>query len=99
MNRGDPRWFEAFYEEAPCLPPQPPVDDQAERCRALWMAVLHGALRDSMSDGYRAGARAWFGSAEIVPCSFRWICVVLDLDADAVLERLRKTWRKRDARR
>ena len=36
----------------------------------------------------RASALAWFCDASITPVSFRWLCLALDLDPDAIVQRL-----------
>jgi len=36
----------------------------------------------------RDRARAWFQDASVAPMSFRWLCLVLDLDPEAVAKRI-----------
>jgi hypothetical protein len=33
-------------------------------------------------------ARSWFRRASVEPMSFRWLCLVLDLDPEAIVRRL-----------
>lgn len=66
--------------------------------RRLLGAVLGRAVEDATgparrsstacSPGEREGARAWLTSPRIEPMSFRWLCLMLDLDADAILKQL-----------
>jgi hypothetical protein len=66
--------------------------------RRLLGAVLRRALEDATgplrrsstacSPPDREGARAWLASPCIEPMSFRWLCLMLDLDPDAILKRV-----------
>jgi hypothetical protein len=66
--------------------------------RRLLGAVLERAMRDAngpLGTGSTActpreqeRARDWFRDASVEPMSFRWLCMVLDLDAEAVVQRL-----------
>lgn len=75
-----------------------PPDPQA--CRHLWLSVLEDALmltryrprgwemkegRNTITE--RAQALSWLRSESDDPCSFIWVCGLLDLDAEAVRDR------------
>jgi hypothetical protein len=57
--------------------------------RALLRAVLAVALRDLGTGGkQRKAAAGWFASEDESAFSFRWICAWLDLDPQALRDRL-----------
>lgn len=66
--------------------------------RRLLSAVLGRAVVDATgpvrrsstacSPSDREGARSWLTSSCVEPMSFRWLCLMLDLDADAILRRV-----------
>jgi hypothetical protein len=57
--------------------------------RALLRAVLGVALRDLRAAGkQRKAAATWFASEDESAFSFRWICACLELDAQALRDRL-----------
>jgi hypothetical protein len=73
------------------------LDGDASIYRRLWSAVLLQAIRDwaacARKEGGDANAKTpfsrhhlyhWFVSTSFAPKSFRWICSVLDLEADEV---------------
>ena len=63
--------------------------------RRLLAAILERALKDARDPTLEGGATcrpaeregviAWFGAAEAGPGTFRWLCTLLELDADNVL--------------
>jgi hypothetical protein len=66
--------------------------------RGLLGAVLERAMRDAMgplgtgstacTPRERVRVRQWFRASSVEPMSFRWLCLVLDLDPDTVVQRL-----------
>ena len=52
----------------------------------LWSAVLLVALQDGKSSNPDTKSRAlrWINSTDTKPCSFSWVCSLLDFDADYV---------------
>jgi len=66
--------------------------------RGLLGAVLERAMRDAIgplgtgstacTPSEQVRARHWFRHASVEPMSFRWLCLVLDLDPEAIVRRL-----------
>jgi len=54
-------------------------------CKGLWCAVLQQAIKDSRWD---VTARSWFFSEDQEVGSFLWICTVLDVNPELILELL-----------
>lgn len=53
--------------------------------KALWGSVLRQALQDIVYPGaYGRSATVWIASRRVAPCSFTWVCDVLDLNPDII---------------
>lgn len=75
---------------------RPDTPDTASR--RLLRAVLERAMRDAVgplgsgstacTSREREQVHGWFRAANLEPMSFRWLCLVLDLEPGAVLRRL-----------
>jgi hypothetical protein len=62
----------------------------------LWRAVIEQAIEDLSDPDLNESTVQWFTSASDHPASFRWICVLLDLDASAVWAALKQRGSRKD---
>lgn len=72
---------------------------EMECYKAVWLAVLQQAIADLMSEAYDAEipartARRWFKSEVESVGSFKWVCDVVNLDRESVLQRVRDRLRE-----
>lgn len=65
----------------------------------LWFAVLTQSIEDALSfsldESTVAAAKRWFRSEREDVGSFRWVCNVINIDAEAILQRVRAQYRQR----
>lgn len=73
---------------------------ELDPCGQVWFAVLVQSIEDLMSrseasdmDLARGSARRWFKSPRSDVGSFRWVCMMVNLDPETVLERVREKLR------
>lgn len=76
------------------------MDGDASIYRRLWSAVLLQAVRDLSATIRQDDAptvnmpfsgdrlHRWFASEQVTPGSFEWICMVLDMDAGSIRNKL-----------
>jgi len=75
----------------------PAIDSETQGCLSLWAKVMEQAMEDlqepiqTPADRLiRERAFHWFRSSSNEPCSFIWVCGILDLDPDKARARVFK---------
>lgn len=67
---------------------QPSLLKDSSPYRSLWASVVLNAIRDmdDRSKDIRAEATRWLYERKHTPQSFLWICLVLDIDPNPILQ-------------
>lgn len=85
-----------FTDEGTASPAEVSTTAKLLRARPearLWLAVIEDALRDAQAVRHprrAAKARAWFGSTDERPMTFRWALGLIGLDVDDAQAQMRR---------
>ena len=74
---------------------------ELDQYRSIWLAVLQQAIADLVTENVEEEiasrtARRWFKSDADGVGSFNWVCNVVNLERESVLQRVREKLREHD---